>query len=51
MNIHRQNNLKYWIFVTAYIPAQKAAAKKSCKNANYAEVKKYNHQHDLQSAV
>lgn len=39
MDMHEpiwQNNLKYCIFVTAYIPAQKAAAKKSCKNANYA---------------
>lgn len=29
----------------------KAAAKKSSKNANYAQVKEYNYQHDLRSAI
>lgn len=40
-----------YIFVITYTAAQKAAAKKSCKTANYAWVKKYNYQHDLQSGV
>jgi len=34
--MHMQNNLKYYIFLEEYIPTRKAAAKKSCKNANYA---------------